>query len=162
MFLTIYQTEVNMNCIPQVSKILESNLLEMSQKLVNFWLGKIGRWWKRSLYLSFCLSEFCSYGEIQIKVSKVTSVSLGTLGLAFDQTLLTRPLAAGTLSTEIALKDAIYFCPQHFLYFYLSMIPSVLNYSITQTSMLLHTTIIKQVYNPRTLGMHLKAIAHFP
>lgn len=32
-----------------------------------------------------------------------------------------------------------------------------------QTTMLLHTTVIKQVYNPRTLGMlkSLKAITHF-
>lgn len=33
---------------------------------------------KRSLYLSFSLSEPCNYGEIQIKASKVTSSPLVT------------------------------------------------------------------------------------
>lgn len=70
---------------------------------------------KRSLYFSFSLSELCNYGEIQIKSSKVTSSPLVTACGWMDLdphwtwilSPLAGPLADGTLSTGIHLKETI-------------------------------------------------------
>lgn len=54
-----------MDCIPQVKKILEYNLLK------NVWISGLGRLKEDEKKHSFNLCELCNHGEIQIKVSKV-------------------------------------------------------------------------------------------
>lgn len=70
---------------------------------------------KRSLCLSFSLSELCNYEEIHIKSSKVTSspsvTACGWMDVDTRWTWILSPLAGpladGTLSTGIHLKDTI-------------------------------------------------------